>query len=60
MTKYYPHGVNLSEGQKEKLAEAYQNNSAITLRLTFNELNGSDKLMLTQRQINKLKKAMAT
>ena len=47
MTKYYPHGVNLSEGQKEKLAKAYQKNSAITLRRTFNELNGSDKLILT-------------
>ena len=41
-------------GQREKLAKACQNNSAMTIRLTKDELNGSDELMLAQRQINKL------
>ena len=29
MTSYYLHGVKLSEGQRQKLAKAYNNNSAI-------------------------------
>ena len=32
--------------------------SAITIRLAKNELNGSDELMLTKGQINKIKRAM--
>ena len=58
MTKYYPYGVSLSKGQLEKLSRAYNNNSAITIRLARNELSGPHELMLTKTQINKLKKAM--
>ena len=58
MTKYYPHRVSLSAGQKSKLAKAYQNNSPITIRLAKNELNGVNELMLTKTQINKIQKAM--
>ena len=59
MTKYYPYGVSLSKGQLEKLSRAYNNNSAITIRLARNELSGPHKLMLTKTQINKLRKAMS-
>ena len=59
MTKYYPYGVPLSEGQLEKLSRAYNNNSAITIRLNRNELSGPHELMLTKTQINKLRKAMS-
>ena len=45
MTKYYPYGVSLSKGQLEKLSRAYNNNSAITIKLARNELSG---LMLTK------------
>ena len=58
MTKYYPYGVSLSKGQLEKLSRAYNNNSAITIRLARNELSGPHELMLTT-QINKLRKAMS-
>ena len=58
MTKYYPYSVSLSKGQLEKLSRAYNNNSAITIRLARNELSGPHELMLTKSQINKLKKAM--
>ena len=58
MTKYYPYGVSLSKGQLEKLSRAYNNNSAITIRLARNELSEPHELMLTKSQINKLKKAM--
>ena len=59
MTKYYSYGVLLSKGQLEKLLWAYNNNSAITIRLAKNELSGPHELMLTKTQINKLKKAMS-
>ena len=59
MTKYHPYGVSLSKGQLEKLSNAYNNNSAITIRLARNELSGPHELMLTKTQINKLRKAMS-
>ena len=59
MSTYHPHGVKLSEGQKKKLAKAYRDNSAITIRLNYDELSGSDQLLLTKRQIIKLKKAQS-
>lgn len=40
-----------------KLTRAYNNNSAITIRLANNGLPGPDELMLTKIHINKLKKA---
>ena len=58
MTIYHSHGVKLSIGQKDKLAKALKNNSAITIRLSNSELTGPDQLMLTKTQINRLKKAM--
>ena len=59
MTKYYPYGLSLSKGQLKKLSRAYNNNSAITIRLARNELSGPHELMLTKSQINTLKKAMS-
>ena len=59
MTKYYSYGVSLSKGQLEKLSRAYNNNSAITIRLAKNELSSPHELMLTKTQINKLRKAMS-
>ena len=58
MTSYYSHGVSLSDGQRQKLARAYQNNSAITILLNKNELTGNDELMLNRTQLNRIKKAM--
>ena len=40
-----PHGVKLSEGQRMKLAKAYNNNSARTIRLANNELSGSHAMI---------------
>ena len=51
MTKYYPYGVSLSKGQLEKLSRAYNNNSAITIRLARNEVSGPHELMLTKTQM---------
>ena len=57
MTKYYPYDVSLGKGQLEKLSRAYNNNSAVTIRLAKNQLSGPHELMLTKTQINKLRKA---
>ena len=57
MTTYHPHGVKLSEGQREKVAKAYRDNTAITIRLSNDELHGGDQLILTKMQIARLIKA---
>ena len=59
MTTYIEYGVTLSDGQKSKLLSAIKNKSPLTLRLKHSYLQGSDELMLTQRQINKIKKSLA-
>ena len=59
MTTYFEYGVKLTDGQKSKLASAILNKSPLTLRLKHSQLRGSDELMLTQRQISKIKKSLA-
>ena len=49
--------VNLSQGQKAKLAKANRDGSALKLRLSKNALSGNDELLLSSRQIAKLQKA---
>ena len=49
--------VNLSQGQKAKLAKAIKDGSASKLRLGKNSLTGPDELLLSPRQIAKLQKA---
>ena len=49
--------VNLSQGQKAKLAKAIKDGSALKLRLSKNALSGNDELFLSPRQIAKLQKA---
>ena len=51
------YNVNLSQGQKAKLARAIKDGSALKLRLGKNALSGPDELMLSPRQIAKLQKA---
>ena len=59
MTTYTQYGVKLSDGQKSRLLKAIQKKSAITLRLKHSHLRGPDDLMLTQRQLTKIKKSLA-
>ena len=55
-TGCYPYKINLYQGQLEKLKRAIKNRSSIPLRLTNKDLSGNHELLLTQRQINKIKK----
>ena len=58
MSNYIEYGVKLTDGQKLKLASAIKNKSPLTLRLKHGHLKGSDELMLTRRQISKIKKSI--
>ena len=57
MTEYQMYGLNLSEGQIEKIALAAKAHCEVKIRLSKNNLQGDHKLPLTQRQINKIKKS---
>ena len=59
MANYFEYGVTLTDGQKSKLASAILNKSPLTLRLKHSHLRGSDELMLTKRQIDKIGKSLA-
>ena len=59
MTTYFEYGVTLTDGQKTKLFNAIKKRSAIKIRLKHSHLQGPDELMLTQRQITKIKKSLA-
>ena len=59
MTTYIEYGVKLSDGQKSKLLSAIQKRTPLTLRLKHSHLTGPDEIMLTQRQLTKIKKSLA-
>ena len=59
MATYIEYGVTLTDGQKSKLLSAIRNKSPLTLRLKHSHLRGSDELMLTRRQISKIKKSIS-
>lgn len=58
---YSPYKVVLSEGQKETLAKAFLNKTAVTLRLKYEDIvkREGSTLHLTSRQIKKIQKAVS-
>jgi hypothetical protein len=48
---YILFGLTLTQGQKETLAKAARDGEGVTIRLTFDQLHGEDRLGLTKRQI---------
>ena len=58
-TTYIEYGVTLTDGQKTKLVRAIKNKSELTLRLKHSQLRGTDELMLTRRQIAKIRRSIA-
>ena len=50
-------GVTLTQDQKEKIKRAYQNKTELTIKLSKDQLSGTDFLGLTQTQIKKVKAA---
>ena len=57
MTTYTKYGVSLTKNQKDSLRAAVNAKRPVTLRLAHNQLSGSDQLLLTRTQIQKIQKA---
>ena len=57
MTNYIDIKINLSDGQKDKIRMAIENNEQVSLRLSNENLNGQDIIGVTQTQFNKMVKA---
>ena len=51
--------LNLSQFQKEKIKQAFQNKIGLTLTFNNHQLQGSDFLGLTKTQVNKINDAKA-
>ena len=56
---YVKIGLNLSQFQKEKIKQAFQNKTGLTLTFYNHQLQGSDFLGLTKTQVNKINDAKA-
>ena len=56
---YVKIGLNLSQFQKEKIKQAFQNKTGLTLTFNIHQLQGSDFLGLTKTQVNKINDAKA-
>ena len=56
---YVKIGLNLSQFQKEKIKQAFQNKTGLTLTFNYRQLQGSDFLGLTKMQVNKINDAKA-
>jgi hypothetical protein len=57
MTQYFNVKVNISEGQFEKIKKAAKEDTAVSIKLSHEDLSGEHILALTQAQINRMKKA---
>ena len=59
MTRYTNVKVNISDGQKEKLQHAIKAGcSAVSIRLSHEDLEGDDNLAVTNSQVKNLAKAL--
>ena len=56
---YVKVGLNLSPNQKEKIKQAFQNKTGLTLNFNFNQLSGTDFLGLTNIKIKKINSVKA-
>ena len=60
MTTYFEYGVTLTDNQKRSLASAMNNRTPLTLRIKNSNLSGNDELMLTNTQLNRIQKSLAS
>ena len=58
MTRYINVKMRISDGQKDKLKNAFESNcKAITIRLTFSDLHDEDVIAITNSQLDRLVEA---
>jgi len=55
-TTYHPFKIALTDGQKKKLQKAYITKMPVGLKVKPNQIGRGDELLLTETQINRLKK----
>ena len=60
MSELHKISVNLSDGQKRKLAKAYRDKEEVSIKLSHKNLSGSDTLMVPKNTVNRLAKSKAT
>ena len=53
---YSEYSISLTTNQKKKIADALNKKSGVTIRLNPSQFSGTDKLMLTNRQVTKINK----
>ena len=57
-SKYILHGLNLTDGQLEKIIRASQNHESAVVRITKDNLNGNiHKIPLTKTQVKRISRA---
>ena len=56
---YHKVGLTLSQNQKEKMKQAFQNKTGLKLTFNNHQLQGTDSLGLTKTQVNKINDAKA-
>jgi hypothetical protein len=56
MSEYAEYSVTLTENQKKQVNNALMRKQQLTLRLKNSQLSGTDKLLLTKRQVQKIEK----
>ena len=56
MSELHKISVNLSDGQKRKLAKAYRDKEEVSIKLSHKNLSGSDTLMVPKNTVNRLAK----
>ena len=54
---YLRYSVSLTENQKRKLGNAIKNGNEVTIRLSYDELTGSNPVLITPQQQVKINKA---
>ena len=60
MSELHKISVNLSDGQRRKLAKAYRDKEEVSIKLAHKNLSGSDTLMVPKNTVNRLAKSKAT
>ena len=53
---YHPYKIALTDGQNKKLQKAFAKKSAVTLRVKTDQIGIGEELLLTNTQIDQLKK----
>ena len=60
MSELHKISVNLSDGQRRKLAKAYRDKEEVSIKLAHKNLSGGDTLMVPQNIVKRLEKSKSS